>query len=92
MLEIFLIVYLSKKIGKIVEEKERKKGMYIFMFVVLWVVGEFLGAIAGILVTGEEGIIIYLYALMGAAGGAVLSFIIVKGLSKKEITEDSAIS
>ncbi|RLD57573.1 MAG: hypothetical protein DRJ05_09465 [Bacteroidetes bacterium] len=92
MLEIFLIVYLSKKIGKIVEEKEHKKGIYIFMLVIFWLLGEFIGAFIGMIVTGKEGIIIYLYALIGAGFGALLSFLIVKNLSKKEVPEDSDIT
>ena len=84
MLEIILIVYLAKKIGAKVEEKGYKKGGYIFMFVAFWILGEFLGAILGAIATGEEGMTIYLFALVGAAVGAFLSFAIVGGLNQKE--------
>ena len=85
MLEIILVIYLSKKIGKMVEAKGQKKGWYVFMFVMLWIIGEFVGAIIGGLIA--EGPLIYLFAILGAGLGALISFGIVYGICSTELSE-----
>jgi uncharacterized membrane protein YeaQ/YmgE (transglycosylase-associated protein family) len=79
MLEILLIIFLSKKIGRIAASKGRSQAGYIVLFVLLWVGGEFAGALYGA-IQDEEGFLAYVYALAGAAAGAILAFIIVNAL------------
>ena len=81
MLEILFLVYLCKQIGKILRDKGRSPGWFQFLLVVLWLGGEFFGAVvASVLGVGEAGGV-YLGALLGAAGGAVLGFVIAKSVA-----------
>lgn len=87
MLEIILLIFLTRKIGEIVEEKGRKGTWYKVMTVVLWIGGEIVGALIGAVVAGLSGIgdfSIYIFALVGAAVGAGISFIVAKSLSPVE--------
>jgi membrane protein DedA with SNARE-associated domain len=82
MLEILALVYLTRKIGRMVEEKGRKGGWYKALTVFLWIGGEIVGAVLGaILAGGEESILLYLFALMGAAAGAGTAYLIAASLS-----------
>lgn len=84
MLEIIVLIFLTRKVGEIVEEKGRRSGWYKVLTVVLWIGGEIIGAIVGLVVAGATGsgqAVMYICALLGAAIGAALSFIIAKSLS-----------
>lgn len=84
MLEIILLVVLTRRIGHILEQKGRKSGWYKLLTVALWIGGEVAGAIVGgviVAATGASELIIYLIALMGAAAGAGVSFLIAKGVA-----------
>ena len=88
MLEIILIIFLSKRIGKIAEEKGHTKIKYQVLFVVLWVAFEILGAFIGAgLSNGGTGTI-YFFALLGAGLACLISFLIVNSLSEKNEIED----
>ncbi|MCX6328454.1 MAG: hypothetical protein NTZ85_02915 [Bacteroidia bacterium] len=80
MLEIILIYFLSKQIGIKAEDKGHRKGPYIFMFIILWFCGEIIGAIIGVRSTEELTAKVYLFALVGAALGTIISFVIVNSL------------
>ena len=84
MLEILLLIFLTRRVGEIVEAKGRKGGWYKLLTVVLWIGGEVVGAIIGGVVaamTGSGNLFIYLFALMGAAVGAGLSFVVAKSVT-----------
>lgn len=80
MLEILFLIYLSKKIGKIVEAKGRKPGGYKALLVAFWFGGEILGLVIGMSIAGES-IAMYLIALVGAGIGAAVSFGIANNLA-----------
>jgi len=80
MLEILFLIYLSKKIGKIVEAKGRKPGGYKAMLVAFWFGGEIIGFIIGGAAVGES-IGMYLIALIGAGIGAAVAFGIANNLA-----------
>ncbi len=80
MLEILFLIFLTRKIGKKVEEKGRKPGGYKVMLVAFWFGGEILGFIIGGAIVGET-LTAYLFALVGAAVGASVSFAIANGLA-----------
>lgn len=87
MLEILALLVLLKRIGKILEQKGRPGGWYKLLTVGLWVGGEFIGAIVGVLFTGSSestNLGVYLFALLGAAVGAAIAYAIVSGLSPVE--------
>src|SRR5262245_52441221 len=75
MLEIIAIIAAAKRIGTIMREKGRNGGWYQFLLVVLWIGGEFVGAIIGTIITGGRGgFLVYVFALLGAAAGAGITF------------------
>ena len=83
MLEIILLITLTRRIGYILEQKGRKTGWYKLLTVLLWFGGEVVGAIIGSLIAEVGGLnkaVIYLIALMGAGAGAGLAFIIAKSV------------
>ena len=90
MLEILLLIFLTKKIGEICQDKGRKAGGYKALTVVLWFGGEIVGAILGLVATsGEGGALVYVLALIGAAVGAVISFTIVNNLTPLDTATDN---
>lgn len=79
MIEIAAIIFLTIKIGEIVQEKGRKATWYRVLTVVLWLGGELLGAVIGLAIVGES-LSVYLFALGGAVLGAITAFVIAKSL------------
>jgi len=79
MLEIIALLFLTRKIGAICEEKGRKARWYKALTVLLWFGCEAGGAVVGIITVGSGGVI-YVYALIGAVVGAGISFLIAKSL------------
>ena len=87
MLEIIALIYLTRRVGEIAREKGRKAGWFKLMTVVLWFGCEIGGAVVGGIVTAIAGwpeAVIYVLALVGAAAGAGLSFLIVKALPVRD--------
>jgi hypothetical protein len=85
MLEILLIVWLSKKIGIKAQDKGYSRGMFRALSIVAWVTGEIAGALLIILFSDEVSLAVYLFALLGAGAGMLLVFIIVLSLPEKEV-------
>jgi hypothetical protein len=80
VLEILFLVYLCRKLGAILRAKGRSAGGYQFLLVVLWFGGEIFGAVVTVAVLRMDGAPAYLGALLGAAGGATLAFVIANSL------------
>ncbi len=81
MLEIILLIGLTKKIGRILEEKGRKSGWFKVLAVALWIGGEIIGAVVGAAVGQISGLGLgaaYMLALLGAACGALAAYLIAK--------------
>jgi hypothetical protein len=91
MIEILLLVALTRKIGRICEEKGRKAGGFKALTVLLWIGGEIFGAVIGVILLGAEDLGIYLFALIGAAVGAGISVLIANNLTPVQ-TESSSFS
>jgi hypothetical protein len=88
MLEVIILFILAGKIGKIVEEKGRKKIGYQVMLVGLWMCGEVLGGTLGLLTAliaeSDEAaarLVLVPFALGGAIIGSVIAFQIAKRVS-----------
>ena len=84
MLEIIALWTLTKRIGRIIEEKGRKSGWYKALTVILWFGGEIIGAIMGAVITGADGsaqCLVYIFALVGAAAGAGIAYLIATNAS-----------
>jgi hypothetical protein len=83
MLEILLLIALTRRIGNILEQKGRKSGWYKFLTVLLWFGGELIGGIIGLVIAELTGIgqaLGYLIALVGAAVGAGAAFLIARSV------------
>jgi hypothetical protein len=91
MLEILAIIGLSKKIGNIAFDKGLKKTPYIIIMIALWVVLEIVGAVIGTLIFGEETLMVYLCAVLGAATGALLGYLIVNSAASKRQVDGSVL-
>jgi uncharacterized membrane protein YeaQ/YmgE (transglycosylase-associated protein family) len=84
MLEIILLIYLTRHVGETVEAKGRKAGWYKVLTVVLWLGCEIGGAIVGGIIaalSGSGNLVVYLFALVGAAVGAGISILIARSVS-----------
>ncbi|HEX4963609.1 MAG TPA: hypothetical protein VF173_22465 [Thermoanaerobaculia bacterium] len=81
MLEILVLIHLTRKNGGIAEKKGHRPGLYKLLTVLLWLGGEIIGAVLGGIMAGEETALIYVLALVGAIVGAGLSRLIVNSLS-----------
>ena len=91
MLEILLLIFLTRKVGEIVEAKGHKPGWYKLMTVLLWIGGEVSGAVAGGVVSALTGAgtgFVYLFALLGAAAGTCVAFVVAKTRSPRVVAYD----
>jgi hypothetical protein len=83
MIEIILLIYLTRRVGEIVAAKNRKPGWYKFMTVLLWIGGELAGGFAGgvlVALTDASQAFIYLFALVGASIGAGVAFLVARSV------------
>jgi hypothetical protein len=86
MLEILFLIYFRKKLSGIAQEKGRSGAWGALAL--LWVVGEVFGfVLAAMLGTGDDVMSMYPLALVGAIGGAVVAWIIVRSLSSRTMDE-----
>jgi hypothetical protein len=83
MLEIFLLIFLSKKIGKMAGDKGHSVGTYKALTFVCWFLGELAGAILGLAIFGSDNYAFYIVGLAGAASGYGLIYFIANGLPDK---------
>lgn len=86
MLEILLLVFLCKRLGAMLREKGRSAGWMQFLLVVCWFGGELVCGVAIVVFmqmagSSEPGVGAYLGALLGAAGGATIVFVIANSLA-----------
>jgi len=84
MLEILLVIFLTKKIGATCALKGYGAKGYKAMLVAMWFGGEIVGGILGAIATqGNGSLLVYATALAGAAVGAGVTFAVVNNLSPK---------
>ncbi len=84
MLEILALWFLTKRIGSIVESTGQKSGWHKALTIVLWLGGETIGALIGATVAPNT-IFIYLFALIGAAAGGGIAYLIVPKMDEATI-------
>ncbi len=96
MLEILILIGLSKSIAAKANAKGRSGTPFVLMLVGLWIGGEICGAILGVIIsvssnpkaTEPNMVLIYGGALAGAIIGAVISFVIVNSLADLSRRDD----
>lgn len=83
MLEILLLIFLCKRLGTMLRAKGRSAGWFQVLLVVCWFGGEFVCALAMMVITQNPNVdaTIYIGALLGAAGGAIIVFVIAHHLA-----------
>lgn len=95
MLEIVLLWAMGKKVALIANAKGRSGTPYVFLLLGLWFGGQIGGAILGFVIgivsnPHEEPSVglMYVVGLLGAAVGAILTFVIVNSLSPIQTYDD----
>ncbi|VTR93457.1 Membrane protein OS=Rhodopirellula sallentina SM41 GN=RSSM_01052 PE=4 SV=1 [Gemmata massiliana] len=88
MLEILILISLSKSIAAKAREKGRGGAPFVFLLLALWIGGEIFGGAAGgiisVIALGDDEpnlLLVYPLAIAGAAIGAVIAFQIVKSIA-----------
>lgn len=89
MLEIMMLIALTKSIGKVVEGKGKPSGKYKALAVVLWIGGEVLGYVIGAL--ADLGGASYALALVGAATGAFIAWRVAASVPALEPAVDARV-
>src|SRR5262249_57412944 len=82
MLEIVLLFVLSKQIIAMAKRRDIVGWPFVILLIALWIIGELTGAVAGVIVLGDNGadgfnLAIIPFAIAGAAIGAGITFAIV---------------
>ena len=83
MLEILIIIMLSRRIGAIAKKRGHRSRPNIIFFIVMWIAGEFIGAMIGAFLAKGQIWTSYIMALLGAAIGAMIAFRVVSRLEDK---------
>jgi len=86
MLELIVLVALTRKIGAMVESKGHTSRKYKVLTVILWFGGEVVGAFLGAMISNGETGPTYVAALIGAAIGAGIAYNLANGTIA--VTED----
>lgn len=90
MIEIIILIILVIYIGRIATRKGLKPGMWRLYTVLSWLGGEFVGVIVGLLLFGQDNIIVLMFTgIIGALGGY---FILKFNLDKKPDNLDEDIN
>ena len=80
MIEIIILIFLAKEIGRLALQKGLKANWWKFYLVIGWILGEFIGMIIGIMIFGQENLVSVV--LVGIAV-AVSSYFIIKSYLNK---------
>ena len=80
MVELFILVKLSHSIKQIVMQKGYKAWPYQLLFVGMWLGGEIIGGIGGLLLLGEFQVFGYVIALFFAILGGAIAYKIAERL------------
>jgi hypothetical protein len=68
MIEIIVLYFLCKEIGKIAVSKGLSSGKWKFNLVMAWIAGEVLGIIIGFMLFGKENLFSCMLLALGCAG------------------------
>ena len=85
MLEILALIFLTRQIGTMAQDKGLKPGKWKLYTVLSWFAGEIAGAILGVLIFGPSNFVsIFLVAI----GGAITGFLFIKSTLSKQPDQD----
>jgi hypothetical protein len=78
----------SKNIAEIAKDKGYSKSLWRLLAILAWIIFEFIGVVFGLIILGEEGgLMIYLFALLGALLGV---FVVRKILDSRPNVKDNS--
>ena len=80
MIEIIVLIFLAKEIGRLALQKGLKAGWWKFYLVIGWIVGELIGMIIGVMIFGQDNLV---SVLLLAIAVAVSSYFIIKSYLNK---------
>ena len=80
MLEIIILIFITREIGRLAQSKGLKSGTWKIYTVVGWVLSEIIGIIVGIMIFGKDNL--FSIAMVGIAF-AVTSYFIIKAQLNK---------
>lgn len=83
MLEVFILITLTKKNAAIAEQKGLSGGLFGALTVIMWILNELTFAVAGFMFLDVDYFVIALIGLLGGAIGGLLAFVIVKLIPEK---------
>ncbi len=88
MIEIIAMYLTSKNIAEIAKDKGYSKSLWRLLAILAWIIFEFIGVVLGLIILGEEGgLMIYLFALLGALLGV---FVVRKILDSRPNVKDNS--
>jgi membrane protein DedA with SNARE-associated domain len=91
MLEIWIIIAVSRNIAAMMRQKGRSAAGYVTIFVFLWIIGEVGGLILGVMMAEQNADnewMIWVFAIVGAAGGGTLGYVIAASMPAAEVEYD----
>lgn len=80
MLEIIILIFLTREIGRLAHSKGLKPGTWKIYTVVGWITLEIIGVIAGVIIFGKDNL--FPIGMLGLAFGITSYFIIKAQLNK----------
>ena len=80
MLEIIILIFLTREIGRLAHSKGLKSGTWKIYTVVGWIVLEIIGVIVGVIIFGKDNL--FSVGMLGLAFGITSYFIIKAQLNK----------
>lgn len=80
MLEIIILIFLTREIGRLAYSKGLKPGTWKIYTVVGWITLEIIGVIAGVIIFGKDNL--FSIGMLGLAFGITSYFIIKAQLNK----------
>lgn len=80
MLEIILLIFISRNIAESAFDKGYSKGLYRFLTFLFWFAFEFIGVILAAIFIGEEKFLLMLIGWLSGGLGYLILYIIVENL------------
>jgi hypothetical protein len=87
MIEIIVLIFISRGIGETAQDKGYSKGLYRFFTFLICLGFEFIGAVIGTILLGGEEAGVYLIALVSAGIGLLIIYLVVEFLPDMKVND-----
>jgi hypothetical protein len=85
MLEIIALIFISRHMAEMAQDKGYSYGLYRFLTFLFWLGFEFIGAIFGTVLLGGGQPVVYLIALLSAGLGYLILYLVVSNLPDLQV-------